>query len=95
MESDQDADDDEEDILKDAGKIRSEPPHQKNNNLHMRKQRRSNCEAVQHLCFSYTDISFCDCTGWFSLDLTGTPNCCFSHAKTHIQVETIPCFFVN
>ena len=31
------------------------PAHEKTNNLHMRKQRRSNCEADQRLCFRYTD----------------------------------------
>ena len=31
------------------------PPHGKINNMHRRKQRRSNCEADQHLCFRYMD----------------------------------------
>ena len=26
---------------------------------------------------------FCDCTGWFVLDLVGNPNCWFSHAQDH------------
>ena len=33
----------------------NEPPHGKTNNLHRRKQRRSNCEADQRLCFHYSD----------------------------------------
>ena len=30
----------------------NEPPHGKTNNLHRRKQRRSNCEADLRLCFA-------------------------------------------
>ena len=51
-------------------------------------QLRSNCEGDHRLCFCYTDSTipllskskisnlyisiFCDCTGWFVLDLVGT-----------------------
>ena len=35
--------------------IINEPPHEKTNNLHMRKQRRRNREADHRLCFRCTD----------------------------------------
>ena len=62
-------------------------------------QLRGNREADQRLCFRYTDSTFppllkpkifkilgffCDCTGWFVLDLVGIPNCWFSHAQAHM-----------
>ena len=34
---------------------KTEPLHEKTNNLHMRKQRRSNCTADQRLCFRHMD----------------------------------------
>ena len=56
-----------------------------------------NREADQRLCFRYTDSTFfyfstysqifeilgffCDCTGWFVLDLVGNPNCWFCHEE--------------
>ena len=61
-------------------------------------QLRSNCKADQLLCFHYIYgtiplllkskiknlARFCDCTGWFVLDLVRTPNCWFSHAKVQM-----------
>ena len=67
-------------------------------------QLRGNREADRRLCFRYTDSTFpplfipkifkilgffCDCTGWFVLDLVGNPNCWFCHAQAQIFVLTM------
>ena len=62
-------------------------------------QLRSNCEADQRLCFSYTDsiipllpkfirnfkplAILCGCTAWFVWDLVRKPEDQFSHNEAH------------
>ena len=50
-----------------------------------------NCTADQPLCFRFMDSTgnfkllafFRDCTGWFVLDLVGTPTFCSSYRVVH------------
>ena len=79
--------------------LKHEPPHEKTNILHMRKQRRrsdqlrSNCEADQRLCFRNTLIvQFLYCLNLHLLCLNSSvcvgpvrkPHCWFSHDAAYL-----------
>ena len=76
--------------------------HEKTGFLPMLKQKCSNCEADQHLCFHYMDSTvsflllkirnfkllacFCACTDRFVWDLVGQPEDRFSRIDPHMTL---------